>query len=92
MTGDQYYITVNIGYGAERVQWLAPFDSRAEAEAYLAKSETGDWDGLPDIEEVLACRHERISTYTFDCATCGANHDFCLHCDWEDADHEVPVP
>ena len=66
-------------------------DSRAEAEAYLSRSEAGDWDGIPRIEEVLACRHPRTVTYNFSCGNCGAYHDSCLSCDWEDADHEVKI-
>jgi hypothetical protein len=90
-TMDKYYITVNIGYGHERVQWLAPFDSREEAEAYLAKSQNGDWDGVPDIEEVLACRHPRTVTFLFACGNCGVQHDTCMSCDWVSADHEVTI-
>lgn len=88
---DKYYITVNIGYGHERVQWLSPFDSREEAEAYLAKSEAGDWDGVTGIEEELACRHERTSTFAFSCGNCGDHHDWCMVCGEDFAEHEVTV-
>jgi hypothetical protein len=72
----RFYVTTNIGYGYERVQWLGSFDTKEEAEYYISNSSEGSWEGPCRVESDWVDTEKKITvSLSFDFYPNGDHED-----------------